>query len=181
MLVAPLMHSFLQTGAAFNIDKNELHKEGISASVVGIWKFIRKYEDHGTTQSLPRSGRPSLVTPRVEAAIEARMEEWNHCLTASYPLGIKGLWSLSTIQRNRTKMGWTFQGSAYCQLIRDANKEKRLEWAEENLTAASKDRFTDVVWTDEASIRLESHRRHCVRKAGCQPWPKPRCVCKFPY
>ena len=31
-----------------------------------------------------------------------------------------------------------------------------------------------VVRTDEASIQLESHRRHSFRKAGCQPRPKPR-------
>ena len=43
--------------------KNELDKEGIRASVVGIWKFIKKYEQQGTTQRLPGSGCPSLVTP----------------------------------------------------------------------------------------------------------------------
>ena len=37
--------------------------------------------------------------------------------------------SLKTILRSRTKLGWTFRGSAYCQLIREANKVKRLEWA----------------------------------------------------
>ena len=36
--------------------------------------------------------------------------------------------SLSTILRCRTTLGWTFTGSAYCQLIRDDNKVKRLEW-----------------------------------------------------
>ena len=57
--------------------------------------------------------------------------------------------SLSTIQRSCTKMGWTFRGSAYCQLTRDVSKEKRLIWAQENLTAALEDGFTDVLWTDE--------------------------------
>ena len=38
---------------------------------------------------------------------------------------------LQTILRCRTALGWTFHGSSYCQLIREANKEKRLKWARE--------------------------------------------------
>ena len=82
--------------------------------------------------------------------------------------------SISTIQRSRSRLGWTFRRSAYCQLIREANKEKRLAWARENLTAALMDGFTNVVWTDETSVQMESHRRHSFRKRGRQPRPKPR-------
>ena len=32
--------------------------------------------------------------------------------------------SHSTILRNRRSLGWTFRGSAYCQMIRDVNKTK---------------------------------------------------------
>jgi hypothetical protein len=71
-------------------------------------------------------------------------------------------------------MGWTFRGNAYWQLIRESNKEKRLVWVQENLAAALTDSFTDVIWTDETSVQLESHRRHCFRKTGCQPQAKPR-------
>ncbi len=31
---------------------------------------------------------------------------------------------LQTILTSRDKLGWTFRGSAYCQLIRDVNKVK---------------------------------------------------------
>ena len=78
--------------------------------------------------------------------------------------------SLSTILRSRKALGWTFRGSAYCQLIRNANKVKRLDWAKENV---GKD-FPDVIWTDECSIQMESHRRHCCRKVGEAPKNKPR-------
>ena len=44
--------------------------------------------------------------------------------------------SLQTILRSRSKLGWTFRGSAYCQLIREANKVKRLEWAQKHLQTA---------------------------------------------
>ena len=63
--------------------------------------------------------------------------------------------SKSTVLRCRTSLGWTFQGSAYRQLIQDANKSKRLLWAKDNIEL----NFEDVIWTDEASIQLEAHRR----------------------
>jgi hypothetical protein len=37
--------------------------------------------------------------------------------------------SLRTVLKCRTSLGWTFRGSAYCQLIQDANKVKQLHWA----------------------------------------------------
>ena len=68
--------------------------------------------------------------------------------------------SLRTILRCRTSLGWTFRGSSYCQLIWNVNKVKRLEWAKENI---GKD-FGNVVWTDECSIQLSSHRWFCCQK-----------------
>ena len=83
--------------------------------------------------------------------------------------------SLSTLLRCRKSLGWTFRGSAYCQMIREANKAKHLEWATRYLEeAAAENGFLDVVFTDETSIQLESHRRFCCRKRGEQPKNKPR-------
>ena len=67
--------------------------------------------------------------------------------------------SLSTILRCRKSLGWTFRGSAYCQLIRQHNKEKRLAWAHTYLSECETG-FRDVIYTDEASVQLEAHRRH---------------------
>ena len=64
--------------------------------------------------------------------------------------------SLSTILRCRTSLGWTFRGSAYCGLIRHANKVKRLEWATNN--PYSDKTFKNVIFTDECTLQLESHR-----------------------
>ena len=36
------------------------------------------------------------------------------------------------------------------------------------------DDFENVVWTDEASVQLETHRKRCYRKLGEMPKPKPR-------
>ena len=78
--------------------------------------------------------------------------------------------NLQTILRCRTSLGWTFRGSAYCQLIRDVNKQKRLDFAREHRS----DNFANVIFTDECSVQLESHRRRCCRKQGEPPKNKPR-------
>ena len=56
--------------------------------------------------------------------------------------------SIRTVLRCRSSLGWTFRGSAYCQLIRDVNKQKRLAWA----LAHQNDTFDDVIWSEEISL-----------------------------
>ena len=65
--------------------------------------------------------------------------------------------SLSTILQCRLSLGWTFHSSAYCQLIKEANKAKRLQFAQDNLH----DIYQDVIWTDECAIQMESHQPDC--------------------
>uniref|UniRef100_A0A1X7SHC6 Transposase Tc1-like domain-containing protein n=1 Tax=Amphimedon queenslandica TaxID=400682 RepID=A0A1X7SHC6_AMPQE len=82
--------------------------------------------------------------------------------------------SLKTILASREMLGWTFRGSAYCQVIREANKQKRLDWAlQYSQEAATDNGFEDVLWTDESSIQLECHRRFSYRKKGEPAKPKP--------
>ena len=76
--------------------------------------------------------------------------------------------SLRTVLRCREQLGWTFRGLAYCQLIQDVNKQKRPEWAIANLA----DCFENVIYSDEASIQIETHRLRCYRKKGERPKPK---------
>jgi len=78
--------------------------------------------------------------------------------------------NLRTVLRCRTSLGWTFRGSAYCQLIRDVNKQKRLDFAR----AHRSDNFANVIFTDECSVQLETHRRRSCRKEGEPPKNKPR-------
>ena len=87
--------------------------------------------------------------------------------------------SLATILRCRSTLGWTFRGSSYCHLIRKENKRKRLEWAKEYVHVhEAQDGFQNVIWTDETTVQLETHRRFCCRKVGQRPKNKPRYVQK---
>ena len=91
-----------------------------------------------------------------------------------YPL------SLRTILRCRTSLGWTFRGSSYCQLIREANKEKRLAWAQ-RYSGEAEGGFENVIWTDECTVQLY---RNSPTVLLLQTWRAPEeqakvrvCVC----
>ena len=154
-----------------------LREEGLIVSKSAVVRFLKKYKETETICRRPGSGRPSKITPEVLRIVEEQMQlddETTAVQLQKLLFDNQQPLSLKTILRSRSKLGWTFRGSAYCQLIRQANKEKRLDWAEKNLQAALKDEFKDVIWTDECSVMLECHRRFCCRKIGTQAKPKPR-------
>ena len=112
-----------------------LSKEGIKSSVYGIFKFIRSYKERGTIVRKTWSGRPFKISQDIKQIVKVQMRADDettarqlHCLLTNKGYNI----SLRTILRCRTILGWTFRGSSYCQLIRTANKQKRVEWAVEN-------------------------------------------------
>ena len=149
-----LNHSWLNSHIGYNIPLlwgtpvKELCKEGIKASVVGMWKFLQHYKDSRTIDRQAVSGRTTHVTAEIKTAIESRMEKDDETTAVQLHtlLLLEGhTLSVCTIQRARSHLGWTFWGSTYCQLIREQNKEKRLQWAQENIDSALSDEFTDVV------------------------------------
>ena len=132
---------------------------------MGILKFLKKFKETGCIQRRPGSGRPSKISAEIKEIVEEQMRaddettatQLHHLLEQpGYNI------SLRTVLRCRSVLGWTFRGSAYYQLIRDVNKQKRLARARQYVS----DDFSNVIWTDESSVQLESHRRFCCRKRG---------------
>lgn len=156
--------------------QKKLGEEGIAVSRISIWKFLRQYTVSQCLSRKEGSGRPTKLTPEVMRIVEGKMSEDDD--TTAYQLHkiLKDqgfIISITTVLRCCDSLGWTFKGSAYCQLIRVVNKQKRLEWARKYLNEAE-DGFEDVIWSDESSIQLETHKRFCYRKRGCAPKSKPR-------
>ena len=77
--------------------------------------------------------------------------------------------SKTTVLKGRRLLGWTRRGTVYCQLS-GPNHTKRLEWAMQNLGKM----FDDVIWSDETSVQLETHRRFQCYKRGQKPHCKLR-------
>lgn len=150
-------------------------EEKLSCTRVGVAKFLKKFDETGSLNRRSGSGQPSKITAEIKAIVEEQMQRDDETTAVQLHrlLNDRGYSiSLRTILRCRTSLGWTFRGSAYCQLIRDVNKGKRLAWAREHLGET----FEDVVYTDECSVQMETHRRFCCRKEGQAPRPKPKSV-----
>ena len=117
----------------------------------------------GTLTRWPGFGRKSVITDEVRRIVEEQMRRDDETTASQLHVHLTSLrytLNLQTILRCRTSLGWTFRGSAYCQLIRDANKQKRLKFSRDHRS----DSFADVIFIDECSVQLASHRRRCCRK-----------------
>ena len=103
----------------------ELQKENLKCLRVGVHKLLCKFEEMGSISRRVGSGRPSKVTTEIKQIAEEQMRigdkmtayQLHHLLSENgYSI------SLCMILRCRTMLGWTFRGSAYCQLIHDLGK-----------------------------------------------------------
>ena len=111
----------------------------------------------------------TVITPEVRRIVDEQMRRDDETTASQLHVLLTSMGytlNLQTILCCRTSLGWTFRGSAYCQLIRDVNKQKRWEHRS--------DKFANVIFTDECSVQLEMHRRRCCRKEGEPPKNKPR-------
>ena len=157
-----------------------MHQEGLTCTRQGIYNFLRRYIEFGTMNRKTGSGGRSKVVQAVKNIVEGQMQEDDETTAVQLKEILKKHGyhlSLSTILRCRKSLGWSFRGTSYCQMIRDQNKEKRLLWAREHLH----EDFGNVIWTDETTVQMESHRRYCCRKKSQKPRYKPKYVAMQKY
>ena len=145
-----------------------LAEDGLSVSLGGVSKFLNKVRNGSSLVDLPRAGRSSKITAQVKDIIDRELERNGELSAADLQNSIAretgNMIPLSTLRRARRKLGWVHTGTRYCQLIRDANRPKRLEFAQRCL--ANADTFDDVVWSDESSIKIERHAKKAFRKTN---------------
>lgn len=166
------IHHLLQ-GRSISATLRVLDNEGVSTCRQTVWRIRRHIHISGTAHPLPKSGRPTKLTAEVLQMIDDAMERDDEATATELVVTLKNAGitaSRITILKGRRRLGWTTRGAAYCQMIRAVNREKCFRWAMENLNAD----FTDVIWTDETTIQLETHHRFCCRKRGQKPRYKPR-------
>ena len=142
----------------------------------GVSDFLSRVEKTSSTARCPGSGRPSKLMEEVKEIVEGAMHADDETTVKQLheqftSLGVS--LSKSSVLCCRQSLGWMVRGSAYCQMIHEVNKAKHLEWATKFLPEAKKS-FLDVIFTDETSVQMESHRRFCCRKKGEAPKNKPR-------
>ena len=159
--------------------QKRLADEDICVSKVTIYKLLKKYKEFRTVLDMPRrASLPRKLNADHVKFIDDSMAA-NDYITARQIRILLLEWpslqiSLNTIERTRKHLGWVATRPKYCQLVREANKVKRLNWCKESEEKG--DQFDNVIWTDECSVQLDSHRRLCFRKK-LQPRrfkPKPK-------
>ena len=152
-----------------------LKNEGLLVSLASVSRIVKKLKTTGSVANLPRSGRPTKLSVDAKAFIDQQMRENDETTSQQIQkkLARRGIAvSSSTVRRSRQQQGWTLQRTAYCQLIRDANKIKRLEYARRVLDSG--DTFHNVIFSDECSISLQQYRRTCYRKIDEPTKRKPK-------
>jgi len=59
-------------------------------------------------------------------------------------------------------LGWTLTTARYCQAIRDANNQKRVDCV--NLCLEDEEQFQNVIFIDESTVQLKCHHRKSFHK-----------------
>ena len=102
---------------------------------------------------------------------ELTARQLRHMLTNQWPeLSL----SVHTVRRARWKLGWIATHPKYCQLVRELNQVKRLEWCQKQL--AENEVFDNVIFVVECSVQLDWHGRLCFWKCNqpCKLKPRPK-------
>ena len=156
-----------------------LQKEGVVVSRQGVRGFLARVNEVGLGRKAG-SGRAKKRSAVVKAIVKSAMRSDDETTAKELrqKLSIAGhRLSVTTSWRCRKELGWTTRRTAYCQMVRQANKAKRLEWAHAHLHETEAEAgFSDIIFTDETSVQLESHRRFSCRKTGERPKNKPRYI-----
>ena len=157
--------------------KERLLEEKIAISRNGIYKILRKYKLTGQIADHPKKRRGTKLSDEHLKYIDDVMadndeltaRQLRHMLTSQWPeLSV----SVRTVRRARWKLGWVATRPKYCQLVRELNQVKRLEWCQKQL--AENEVFDNVIFTDECSVQLDRHGRLCFRKRNQPRKMKPR-------
>ena len=70
---------------------------------------------------------------------------------------------LTSIWRWWREPGWSNKGTKYCQMVREVNVEKRLDWEKANVDDIY---LGKLVFTDETTVQLENPCRLTCYKEG---------------
>ena len=155
----------------------ELKGEGLNVSYPSVARIVNKLKLTGSIENHARSGRPRKLNAEARSFIEDQMRANDETTSCQIQKRLQkhGITvHASTVRRSRKEQGWTLQNTRYCQMIRDANKAKRLEYAQRVLDTG--DTFHNVIFSDECSISLQQFRRTCYRKVNepAKRKPKPK-------
>ena len=156
----------------------ELTRQGMTVSYDTVRYHVRRYRNGETDMFAienPDHGKELKVTNEDIRAITHALENDPSQSSRDIQrlLQARGTFvSLSTAKQVILISGFTFAQSRYCQMIRDANKLKQIEFA--NHLIDSDDQLQDVIFTDETSVQLHNNVSVSYRKFNAARIMKPK-------
>ena len=156
-----------QQGHIYKAIQQRLEEEGITVTIKTLYLLVTKYIRTNTVVDRPRSKRPRILNDQHYKAIDNALRNNDELTTRQLHSLLTHEWpslsvSLSTVKRARHDLGWVVSSPKYCQMIRETNKEKRLAWCQKMISEG--EQFENVIFTDECSVMLETHRKRCYRR-----------------
>ena len=160
--------------------KERLVEEWIVVSERSIHKLLHKERITGLISDKERPKRSKLLSDEQLRFMDDELVKNDELTARRLRAMLETKWprmksvSLTTIKRAWRRLGWIKSRPKYCQMIQEANKELRKRWCEQMI--ANKETFSDVIFSDECTVQLDSHSKLCFRKIG-QPRklkPKPK-------
>ena len=142
-----------------------LREDKTHISTTSICKFLSRYNRTGSMTDTRRK-RPELRIIKDEHLnfIEQQMQQDPENTASDLVSGLSRTFrlnpSLSTVKRARRSLGWTFSSTKYCQTVRDANKPKRLDFA--NMCIRNAENFDNCIFTDETTIKINTSARYIL-------------------
>ena len=179
----PTVSNYLHTRIESSSSELNLHpvkllkREDLKVSFATVTRIIKKLKLTGSTKKGTSTGRPRKLNAEARAFIEDQMRKDDETTSRviQKKLARRGVVvHPSTVWRSRKEQGWTLQRMRYCQLIRDENKVKCLEFAQKVLETGYT--FNNIIFTDECSVSLEQFCLTCYRKVSepARRKPKPK-------
>ena len=159
-----------------------LAEDDCKTSRLSVRLFLRCFKERGSFENIPLPGRPAEhVTLELLNFIDAEMEKNDELTSPNLRRKIFEQFQVdlseSKVKRLRSKLGWVQTGMRYCQLIREPNRAKCLEFCLKCLE--DDETFDDVIFSDECSVQMEKHAKICFR--GKWEQPKLKGKAKHPY
>jgi hypothetical protein len=116
---------------------------------------VAKYKQTNSVLDRPRRAIPKILNDDHYRYIDEALAENDELTSRQLRAMLISKYSelsisISAVERARCGLGWVVTTPKYCQLIREANKQKRLEWCQTMID--TNEQFDDVVLTDESSF-----------------------------
>ena len=158
--------------SGYTLAKIQVHlaKENLTVSKMSLCLLIKKYRVTGSVADHRTVKLPKKLSNAHYRFIDDCMAEDDELTATKLHAMLKEKFptlnvSVSTVKRSRMELGWAAKKTRYSALIPEVNQEKRAEWCTEQQTTGDMD-FDDVIFTDECTVQLESHRRITFYKKG---------------